>query len=1659
MVETSAKPRGVGEIGRARASVAAIETLADIRRRARTVATDAERVTLSGWSGWGPLTKLFTADETWVPMAERVRKVLPEPDVNLGMRGTYMAFYTPTEIAAGIWQMLGLFGYDGGPVAELGCGGGVFFATAPEGAPLVGVERDPTAAAICKLMHPHVRVINEPLERTHLPSRFSAVVGNVPFGKVNVHDPYAPRSVTGSLHNYFIWRAVQALAPGGYAILITSRYTMDSWEFDARSEISEDADFVGALRLPNGALGGGTDALADIVILRRKGGTDLETHGQAWQDTQDAPWDPGTIINRWWVEEPHTVLGEMGAGGTTQYGLGLVVKPREGRGSNLVQQMLSVSRHLAVDARARNLLWTPPARPEEFDAHAAGVIDADGWHEGSMRLDGNGGVLVVKDGKPQPLPAPKAELLRLLRMRDLAVELAAKEADYSLPDAVMAPIRADLAAEYEAYVKRFGPLNRYRQRPDGFDEVTGEQQWARIYPRWDGFRHDPDSFLVLALEVFEEPEDGDVDEEDATAYARPAPILSCRQNRPPVRPTRTDDPEQALAWSLDRFAGQVRIDFIAALLGRPLPDSPAIARENARADVAALLGDKVYRDPQTLRWLTAEEYLSGDVRGKHAIAKQAAAVDRDFRRNAVALAAVLPKWLEPEDITAQLGTPWIGVTDLQRFVSEVIGCTATIRRANGQWEVDTSGIERASVAGSAVWGTEDVDAFTLLQLALNGRTPTVHRLVYAANGDEKKVKDVERSMLATTKQEELNQRFSSWVWEDPTRTDRLVAYYNNTYNKLRARIYDGTHITVDGMADWFDPYPHQLEFVARALATPAALCGHPVGAGKTFTMAMTALKLKQAGLIRKPMLVVPNHLIEQIAREVMQLFPAAKVLVGSAKTIAAKRLAFTARCATQDWDLILVTHSAFNAMDVDPDTQAAYYDQLEQEMRDGVIEGTPGKEMKGRMVKALAKMLDKMRAKIQDLRNQAHARDKGVRFEQLGVDYLLVDEFHYYKNLAMACRTEGFSVKPSKRATDLDMKIQYLRERNGGGPHAALFSGTPISNTMLELYVCLNYTMRPYLREIGLGSADAWAAAYVQFVTNVEVTVDGGQFQMRTRPSLFVNAPELRVLLSQSADIRTAEQLGLKRPASELHIVSCEPTDTQAWYSTELVERADDVRNRVVEPHEDNMLKICTDGRRMATDPHLVGLADDGEYKLHIVADHIEQMWKAHPGKLQTAFLDLGTPTQRKTGTVSWTDYQSYGRLRRMLTERGMDVGRIRFIHDAKTDAEKARLFRDCRRGKVDVIVGSTDKLGVGTNIQTLIVGMHHIDAPFRPADVEQRDGRGLRPGNTNKLVHIFRYVTKRTFDAYMWQMLTRKLTFIGQMLSGALDRTVEDVTGDDVLSFAAIKAAATDQPLLREKAESEALVKKLKLKQQGHRRTVQRMVENAPVMRQDARRREADAKAWSAVAAAAADLDVGDQQAIDRIMEEMPKFPYYRQPMQFGRLAVSWRRWSTQADHPEAQPMLTIDGGDGYVTEKVYKFWKASKVQATLRDMLTRAAAEADHHLAEQQRLLAEADRCDQVAKQPFEHGKELTGALARLSRIERDLHEAAAVSTETSEANGDIVIEAQEMSAEDLARVQALAGSILDTVTAPVPPAEQGGKQDPAGAIGARLAALLGF
>lgn len=1580
MTTTESAPPRIGAVGRGRASVEAIETLATIRGQGREVATDDERRVLAGFAGWGPLAPAFAPkDGTWEELNERIRAALPAEDVELGSRGTYMAFYTPEDIARTMWGILGKLGFTGGEVVEPGCGAGVFMRTAPEGAHVTGIDRDTTAASIARLLNPGHTVIHKPFEEARLVDGYAAAIGNVPFGNVKIHDPNAPREVR-SIHDYFIWRTVKLLAPGGIAVLLTSRYTMDKEDYFPRQAIGKLADLIGAVRLPTGALtGGGTQVVADMLVLRRREIGDKD-RGFSWHNTERGPrYGYDNPISTYWDEFPDHVLGDMGATGRGQHGMTIEVLPRPGDPEPAVL-LSEAGESLAQLATVRKLRWVEPVDVGAAPS-TAGLVTKEGWHNGSLRLIDNA-VSRVEGGRLVPVARVGQELRDLLALRDLAVQLVKYESNHEMGDALIAPLRGETARAYARYVRRYGALNRGVVKEGKPDPDTGEPTYTRRLPTvMSTFRKDPDAALVFALEVYS----------DETQKAGPAPILKERQNRPAPRPTGTKDPAQALAWCLNFRGGVVDLPYIAQLLG--------IGRAGIDT-VPALLGDAVYQDPGSREWQTAEEYLSGNVRRKLEIAKTAAIVLPEFQRNVDALESVLPPWLGPGEIGVKLGAPWIPADDVAQFVRELLGydyVTVTRIPQTGQWEV-TPGSNAARELASAMadWGTPDKDAFRLIELALNGRVPIVTELV-EVDGREVERRNPDASLAASEKQARIAERFIDWLWEDGERTDRLVDEFNTKYNCLVARKFSGEHITVDGIAPWFKPYLHQLEWVARAIATPAALCGLPVGSGKTAMMAMTAVKLKQLGLVRKPMVVVPNHLLEQIDREFRQLFPAARILSASAATIAEGRRSFNARVATQDWDIVLVTHSAFNVLAVSPQTDAAYKQEEIADLEEALRDAAPDGELQGRMVKNLAKRKDNLLAELAKLKERAHGFDLGVTFESTGVDFLLIDEAHYYKNLAVPVRTDGFSVRPSKRATALETKLRYLKGR-GTGRYAALFTGTPVSNTMLELYVVLRYLMQDELRAIDLGNADAWAAMFVRFVTSVDVTIDGGQFRLVTKPAEFINAPELRMMLSQVADIRTAEQLGLKRPQSTVETVVIQPTAAQRAYSAQLVERAEAVKRRGPfgrpEPGEDpndNMLAICGDGRRMATDPALVGLDDDEPNKLHAVAANILRIWRADKTALQIGFCDVGTPNAKK-GT------QTYGRLRQLLVDGGMPKNLIRFIHDAKGDGDKAAMFSDCRaEGKVAVILGSTDKLGVGTNIQRRVAAMHHIDAPWRPADVEQRDGRGLRPGNLYKLVRIYRYVVERTFDAYSWQLLTRKIGFISQVVSGQVDRTVEDISADVVDSYAAVKAAATGQPLLLEKAAIDAEIKRLRGIQKGHQATVGRL-------RRDIARRSTEignytreAEAWDAIAAAG-DADAIDETAAEQLHEFVAGFRNHwrlRDARTFGGLQVTLDTWQTLGDRKNTatHPVVRVRGSADvdWWEIRAYSYWTPQRIGNEFIKLIRNAADKATYCREQIAKAQHDNAQAEVSASRPFAEADQLTANLARLDQIEAALHAAA--------------------------------------------------------------------
>jgi N12 class adenine-specific DNA methylase len=1626
---------GYGETSRGLDGVDAIRTLARIRAGSREFATEEEQDTLRRWPGWGPMQGVFDRPtEAWATMYEDVAAALSDADLKLGMQGTPNAFFTPVELAGQMWLLLKQLGFAGGKVAELGCGSGVFMRTAPSVVDMVGVERDPTSAAIARLLNPRHTVIGRPLQDVTLPRDFAAVIGNVPFGRTKIFDPLAPKregqehsELTRTLHHYFTWRALQCLAPGGLAVLLISRYFMDGLDDEMRAPLAELADFIGAVRLPNGALEGGTDALADIVVFRRKvPGEDVV--GESWRSIQRDKLGDDINVNAYWAQRPGMVLGTMRPGRTGAYGLNLEVDPVAGE--SVADGVARVLPGLVADAAERGLVWRKPVDAAEFTSDAEGFMVEDGWLENSFH-ERDGRIYVVKDvGKvytvdektgrrkrdktalpklvASPVPNPGKQLTALVRMRDMAEKLLDAEADHSKSDAEVDALRTPLRRAYRAFVNKHGWLRQGTTYSKGVDPETGVEQFGRRVPAFGGFRHDPGAALVFALELWD-------DDEQTGAMA---PILSERQNRPVVLPTTTDDPATALAWSLDR-KGSVDLDYIAALLGVAYGD---------RGRLTEQLGDRIFQEPGYDTWLPAEEYLSGDVRAKLAAAETAALVEPRFARNVEALKRVQPKWLAPGEIMASLGTPWVPASDIERFCIDLFGygCGADVRhlKDSNRWDVEPKG-GRSSTAAAETWGTPDVDGYKLIELALNGKSPEVRVRVSKTSTK----KDEQRSLAAAEMQQRIKSRFSEWIWEDAERAERLSTLYNTRYNCLVTRKFNGDHITIAGLAPFWASrlYGHQREFIARSIATPATLCGHPVGAGKTATMTCTAMKLSELGLATKPMLVVPNHLIEQADAAARQMFPGKKILSANSESISKSRRAFTARVATQHWDLIIITHSAFDVMPVHPATEVAYLEESKARLHASLLDAAPDGKLKGRQVKAMARKLDNLEADIKTLQRRVH-EDSGCTFEQLGVSWIGIDEAHNYANLSVPCYNDGFTISASKRASHLDMIMRWL-SRRGQGRYASLFTGTPIKNTMLQFYVMKQYLMPEYLESVELGSADAWVASYVEMVTKVGVTIDGGKFELQTKPARFINAPELRVMFSMVADIRTADDLGLKRPAEIAKVIKVQPTAKQALYSQILVSRAAALKGvRFPEEGADNMLKVCNDGRWSATDPALVGIYDNEPGKLHAAAEQIIKIWREFPDELQLVFCDVGTPNDKKGS-------QTYGRLRKLLVEMGMPAGLVEFAHTAKSDAEKASQFKRARTGKMLVLMGSTGKMGTGTNVQDRVKAMHHLDAPFTPAAVDQRDGRGLRPGNRNDEVFNYRYVTARTFDAYLWQLLVRKQGFISQMMTGSLDRSIEDCDTEQLLSFAAVQASATDQPLLMEREDVAAELSRLRSGQASHRQMQQRQRLAIPMLRQRIAERKAEQAAWAAIAKA----------QVPELTEEVGKalhamldgYSYRRPSMKFGGITISIGSWTTSANQ-QKEPELRVDGGAGYMTEKLYASFKAETILKRLAELLAKAdngAADVTGNLiAGLETELAEKERLLTV---PFDKEGELLVKQARLDQLDAELKQQAsnaedadAAVVDGDEDQGDPAgpVKLTEAEKQLLAEIESGAGTVLD-------------------------------
>lgn len=1369
--------RGRGA-GLARRAIAAARMVAELQTRA---ADDQQRAVLEAFPGWGPVSALFDAQPAgvWAELADELDDAAGEAMAKAA-RVVDTSFFTPAELVGHIWGVLRAAGFTGGSVLDLGCGSGRFLTHAPADLPVVltGVEADPISAQIARTLHPGANIITGDLQAVSLPhKRFDAAVGNVPFSAARVHD--GATGFYGPLHEYFVARAVSAVRPGGYVVVVTSRHELDAVH-GLSPEIGRHADLVAAVRLPSGYFReSGTDVVADVLVLRVRDGDD-DVHGWHPADREERTLLTGEVgqryvrewVSAWWELHPELVAGTMRL---TGFDREPVAVDTDNPGAAVAAAFAAVEP-----------LLVPYTDGDAVVADLADVrlTDDQGRKEGSLHIV-DGQVVRVVDGELAVVARPSAELRALIGLRDAAVALVDAEADWDRPDESVQPLRIACRDAYEAYVARYGALNRGTVTEGRPDPDTGMPRLGWRTPAMGGFRSDPDAPVVFALELFDQD----------SGEASPAPILLRRVNKRPEPATSAGSAGEALAICLGEGRG-LDLDRIGGLLG--LTDHEEVFDE---------LGALVYRDPSDGRALIARDYLCGDVRAKLRDALAAAAIDPRYERNVAALEAVQPPWLGREDIRIELGSPWVTAGDIVDFCGEVFGARARVEHLAplAAWEITGRG--QLSPEARIAYCSPRLDAFDLLQIGLNGAAPVVWDEIYDEQSHTKrKVRNADATEAAEQKLADIQGRFSLWVWENADRERRIVEEYNHTMNAHVLRNHDGSHLRFPGLAEGIDLWPWQRDFVDRAVSTPAVFNAHEVGLGKTLCAIAVAMTLRQFGLANRVGYIVPLHLIEQATRQCYQAWPSGRFLIVTREDLHGDaRRRFVARCATGDWDLVIMTHETFTSLPVPATVERAWLeDQLGELENFARTEGYTGKRIAS-AVRSLEGRLKRLRSSTND--------PKAITFRSLGLDYLIVDEADKFRRMPIVTRAEGFSLGSSQRALDLYLKLSLLRRANPDRPHACLMTGTPFTNTLAEAFVWQTMLAPEQLARTGLGHFDAWAAQFVRYKVLIETSPDGSGFRSRRRPGTIQNVPELRTMLSEFMSMVRADSVGIPRPEARNHTHLTERTMSQQAFMETLVERVDALQKRLPSANADNMLLICGDGRKVALDPNLVGIAEAAP-KLEGVAALVADIYhdtkdrvyegSPNPGALQLVMCDLGTP---KKG-----DAQSYGRIRDGLIARGVPAEKIRFVHEATTPKAREALFAACRDGRVAVLLGSTAKVGIGTNLQNRLHSLHHADPTWTAAAWLQRNGRIQRNGNQHDVVDIHSHVARGTFDAFMFGTVERKARGFSQLyrMDGQA-REIEDI-GDDALTFGELKAAAAGNELLLRQHELETRVRQLRL-------------------------------------------------------------------------------------------------------------------------------------------------------------------------------------------------------------------------------------------------------
>ena len=1395
-----------------RANMDAIHTLQAIELEGRT-ATKAEQEILSRYVGWGGLADAFDPDnKAWESEFLELRAALSPTEYDSARASTLNAHYTSPTVIRAVYEAVGSMGFKAGNILEPSCGVGNFFGMLPKemsASRLYGVELDSISGRIAKQLYPHAEITVGGFETTDRRDFYDLAVGNVPFGQYQVNDR-AYNKLGFSIHNYFFAKALDQVRPGGVVAFVTSRYTMDAKDPAVRRYLAQRADLLGAIRLPNNAFraNAGTDVVSDILFLQKRDRPlTIEPEWVHLGQNED-----GFSINSYFVDHPEMILGRQTAE-STQYGRqDFTVAPIEGL--ELSDQLHDAVKYIHGTYQEAELPdlgdgeaidTSLPADPDVKN-YSYTVVDGDVYFRENSRMV-----------RPDLNATAEARIKGMVALRDCVHQLIDMQMDAYTPDHAIREKQAELNRLYDEFSGKYGLINDRGNRL--------------------AFSDDSSYYLLCALEVLDE--DGKLE--------RKADMFTKRTIKPHEAVTSVDTASEALAVSIAEKA-RVDMEYMAQLTGKPMEE---IAVELS----GVIFKDPAYGDDPLSGWQTADEYLSGKVRQKLREAQRAAQRDPAYLPNVEALKAAQPKDLDASEIEVRLGATWIDKEYIRQFMYETFDTPRYLRGTidvnyaafTAEWQITgKNSISYNNIAAYTTYGTDRANAYRILEDSLNLRDVRIYDTIEDAEGRERRVLNAKETTLAAQKQQAIREAFKDWIWKDPERRQALVRQYNEEMNGIRPREYDGSHIVFSGMNPEITLREHQKSAIAHVLYGGNTLLAHEVGAGKTFEMVAAAMESKRLGLCQKSIFVVPNHLTEQWASEFLRLYPSANILVTTKKDFETRnRKKFCARIATGDYDAIIIGHSQFERIPISRERQEQLLQEQIWEITEGIeeVQASGGERF---TVKQLERTRRGLEARLEKLQAE-HRKDDVVTFEQLGVDRMFVDEAHNYKNMFLYTKMRnvaGLSTSDAQKSSDMFAKCRYLDEITGS--RGVVFAtGTPVSNSMTELYTMQRYLQYERLREMDMVHFDCWASRFGETVTALELAPEGTGYRARTRFSKFFNLPELMNLFKEIADIKTADQLHLPTPEVEYHTVVAKPTEHQQEMVQALSERAALVHGGTVDPSVDNMLKITSDGRKLGLDQRIISplLPDEAGTKVNQCVANILQIWRdGQADKLtQLVFCDISTPKAAPSRKVAKTTsgnldspeihaleaaiplpepepaFTVYEDIRQKLIAQGVPPEQIAFIHEANTEVRKKELFAKVRTGQVRVLMGSTSKMGAGTNVQDRLVALHDLDCPWRPGDLAQRKGRIERQGNQNPLVHVYRYVTEGTFDAYLWQTVENKQKFISQiMTSKSPVRSCDDVD-ETALSFAEIKALCAGDPRIKERMDLDVEVSRLKLMKADH--------------------------------------------------------------------------------------------------------------------------------------------------------------------------------------------------------------------------------------------------